>query len=51
MEKMRQYEKHEINRFRKYCEERINRFLKDDYRTSLPFQPLGRIYRTVMYVI
>lgn len=46
---MKAYEKHEILRFRKYCEERINRFMKDDNRTSLQFQPLDRIYRTVMY--
>lgn len=50
MEKVQEYEKREIIKFRKYCEERVNRFTKDDNRKSLQFQPLHRIYRTVVYV-
>lgn len=50
MQKVQEYEKREIMKFRKFCEERINRFTKDDNRKSIQFQPLPRIYRTVVYV-
>lgn len=50
LEKVQEYEKREIMKFRKFCEERINRFTKDDKRKSLQFQPLSRIYRTVVWV-
>lgn len=50
IEKVQEYERREIMKFRKFCEERINRFTKDDNRKSLQFQPLSRIYRTVVYV-
>lgn len=48
MEKHRLHEKHELLRFRKYCEDRIDRFVKDDNRKSLQFQSLNKFYRTVM---
>lgn len=48
LENQQAYEKREIIKFRKYCEERVNRFIVDDNRFSLQFQPLHRIYRTVV---
>lgn len=42
-------EKQELNRFRKYVEDRIGRFLKDE-RKFIEFQPLDTVYRAVMYV-
>lgn len=47
---MRNKQREELNRFRKYAEERINRFLNDD-RKCLPFQPLDRAYRTIIHDI
>lgn len=48
LEKQKAYEKHEMSRFRSYCEERINRFMKDEKRKSLPFQTLNRFYRAIV---
>lgn len=48
LEKQQDYEKREMAKFRKYCEERINRFMKDEKRKSLQFQPLNRFYRSIV---
>lgn len=49
-EKLKNKQREELNRFRKYAEERINRFLNDE-RKSLQFQPLDRAYRTIIHEI
>lgn len=36
-----------MNKFQKYVEERIGRFVKDE-RKSIQFQPLDKIYRAIM---
>lgn len=46
-EKARQFSKNEMNKFQKYVEERIGRFVKDE-RKSIQFQPLDKIYRAIM---
>lgn len=46
-ENMKKRERDELDRFRKYAEERITRFLNDD-RKHLQFQPLDRAYRSIM---
>lgn len=46
-EKARQYSKNEMNKFQKFVEERIGRFVNDD-RKSIAFQPLDKIYRAIM---
>lgn len=48
LEKQQAYEKHELARFRTYCEERIGRFVKDEKRKYMQFQPLNRFYRSVV---
>lgn len=48
LEKQQDYEKREMAKFRKYCEERVNRFMKDEKRKSLQFQPLNRFYRSIV---
>lgn len=48
LEKQQAYEKHEMAKFRRYCEERVNRFMKDENRKSLQFQPLNRFYRSIV---
>lgn len=48
LEKQQAYEKREMAKFRCYCEERINRFMKDENRKSLQFQPLNRFYRSIV---
>lgn len=48
LEKQQAYEKREMAKFRSYCEERVNRFMKDEKRKSLQFQPLNRFYRSIV---
>lgn len=48
LEKQQDYEKREMAKFRNYCEERVNRFMKDEKRKSLQFQPLNRFYRSIV---
>lgn len=48
LEKQQEYEKREMAKFRNYCEERVNRFIKDEKRKSLQFQPLNRFYRAIV---
>ena len=48
IEKMKNHQKHELNRFRKYAEERLNRFRKDEKRLFMQFQPLDKMYRTIV---
>lgn len=50
LEKQQAYEKRELAKFRSYCEERVNRFIKDEKRKSLQFQPLNQFYRSIVYV-
>lgn len=49
-EKLRIKEKEELNRFRKYAGERIARFAKDE-RKFIEFQPLDKVYRTIIHDI
>lgn len=39
----------ELNRFRKYVEERIDRFSKDK-RKFISFSPMEKVYRTIVLV-
>ena len=48
LEKQQDYEKREMAKFRNYCEERVNRFMKDEKRKLLQFQPLNRFYRSIV---
>lgn len=48
LEKQQAYEKREMAKFRTFCEERVNRFMKDDNRKSLQFQILNRFYRSIV---
>lgn len=48
IEKMRNREKEELNRFRQFVEERIDRISKDDSRKFIQFQPLDKVYRSVV---
>ncbi|XP_030380623.1 sperm-associated antigen 7 [Scaptodrosophila lebanonensis] len=50
MERMQNKQKEELLRFRKYVEERMGRFSKDD-RTYLEFQPLDKVHRSVIHEI
>ncbi|XP_031638301.1 sperm-associated antigen 7 [Contarinia nasturtii] len=49
VEKQQEYEKREMAKFRAYCEERVNRFIKDENRKFLQFQPLNRFYRSIVH--
>lgn len=46
-EKMRAQEKAELSRFRKYVEDRVDRFSKDD-RKYIEFETMDKIYRGIM---
>lgn len=48
---MRNKERDELNRFRKYAEERLGRLVKDPVRTYMEFQPLDKVHRTVVHDI
>lgn len=50
MERMQNKQKEELLRFRKYVEERMGRFAKDD-RTCIEFQPLDKVHRSVIHEI
>uniref|UniRef100_U5EK95 R3H domain-containing protein n=1 Tax=Corethrella appendiculata TaxID=1370023 RepID=U5EK95_9DIPT len=43
------HEREKLNHFRKYCEERIGRLIKDPNRNFMEFQPLDKVYRTVVH--
>ncbi|XP_049291717.1 sperm-associated antigen 7 homolog [Anopheles funestus] len=53
----RQYEteknkqREELNRFRSYVEERLGRFMKDDNRHYMEFQPLDQVHRSIVHDI
>ncbi|KAL5285758.1 SPAG7 family protein [Megaselia abdita] len=47
---MKRKEKEEIIRFRKYVEDRVNRFAKDQ-RHFIEFQPLERLHRTIIHEV
>lgn len=49
-EKQRERVQQDLQRFRKFCEERIDRFVKNGERKSIQFQPLSKFYRSVMWV-
>ncbi len=48
---MKSREKEELNRFRLFVEERIDRISKDDKRKFIQFQPLDKVYRSVVWVV
>ncbi|XP_016976034.1 sperm-associated antigen 7 [Drosophila rhopaloa] len=50
MERMQNKQKEELLRFRKYVDERMGRFAKDD-RQSIEFQPLDKVHRSVIHEI
>ncbi|KAH8317691.1 hypothetical protein KR074_005024 [Drosophila pseudoananassae] len=50
MERMQNKQKEELLRFRKYVEERMGRFAKDD-RLCIEFQPLDKVHRSVIHEI
>ncbi|XP_063696712.1 sperm-associated antigen 7 [Culicoides brevitarsis] len=49
-EQIKNKQRKELERFRKYAEERISRFLNDE-RKHLQFQPLDRAYRSIIHDI
>lgn len=51
MQKMRDFQKDDLNRFRKYAEERLDRLSRDPKRPSMQFQPLDKVYRSVVFVV
>lgn len=51
LEMMRNKERDELNRFRKYAEERLGRLVKDPERTYMEFQPLDKVHRSVVHDI
>jgi R3H domain len=48
MEQQQEHEKKELTRYRRYVEERISRFLKDE-RHCLPFPPTDRMHRSIVH--
>lgn len=46
-EQLKEKQRKELERFRRWSEERISRFLNDE-RKCLQFQPLDRAYRSIM---
>ncbi|XP_055912414.1 sperm-associated antigen 7 [Eupeodes corollae] len=50
LELMKIKEKEEINRFRKYAQERIDRFSKDE-RRYIEFQPMDKVYRSIIHEV
>ncbi|XP_041566589.1 sperm-associated antigen 7 [Drosophila elegans] len=50
MERMQNKQKEELLRFRKYVDERMGRFAKDD-RQCIEFQPLDKVHRSVIHEI
>ncbi|XP_017859134.1 PREDICTED: sperm-associated antigen 7 [Drosophila arizonae] len=50
VERLQNKQKEELLRFRKYVEERMGRFAKDD-RTYIEFQPLDKVHRSVIHEI
>ncbi|XP_053663493.1 sperm-associated antigen 7 [Anopheles marshallii] len=44
-------QREELNRFRSYVEERLGRFMKDDNRFYMEFQPLDQVYRSIVHDI
>ncbi|XP_052893306.1 sperm-associated antigen 7 [Anopheles moucheti] len=44
-------QREELNRFRSYVEERLGRFIKDDNRCYMEFQPLDQVYRSIVHDI
>ncbi|XP_055621692.1 sperm-associated antigen 7 homolog [Toxorhynchites rutilus septentrionalis] len=51
LEQMKNKERDELNRFRKYAEERLGRLVKDSNRRFMEFQPLDKVHRTVVHDI
>lgn len=51
LEKHRNKERDELNRFRKYAEERLGRLIKDPNRPYMEFQPLDKVHRSVVHDI
>lgn len=48
MEKIQNHQKEELGRFRVYAEERLERFGRDEKRTSMKFQTLDKVHRTIV---
>ncbi|XP_053949549.1 sperm-associated antigen 7 homolog [Anastrepha ludens] len=49
-ERIKNKHKEELNRFRKYVEDRIERFAKDD-RPHIEFQPLDKVHRAIIHEV
>lgn len=48
MEKAQAKHKCELNSFRKFAEERLERFRRDEKRKSMQFQTLDKVLRTIV---
>uniref|UniRef100_A0A182M0H5 R3H domain-containing protein n=1 Tax=Anopheles culicifacies TaxID=139723 RepID=A0A182M0H5_9DIPT len=44
-------QREELNRFRSYVEERLGRFMKDNKRRYMEFQPLDQVHRSIVHDI
>lgn len=51
LEQHRNKERDELNRFRKYAEERLGRLIRDPTRPYMEFQPLDKVHRSVVHDI
>ncbi|XP_073830441.1 sperm-associated antigen 7 [Musca autumnalis] len=49
-ERIKNKQKEELLRFRKYVEERVGRFAKDD-RPHIEFQPLDKVHRSIIHEV
>ncbi|XP_058461137.1 sperm-associated antigen 7 [Malaya genurostris] len=51
LEMLRNKERDELNRFRKFAEDRLGRLIKDSNRHYMEFQPLDKVHRSVVHDI
>ncbi|XP_058826633.1 sperm-associated antigen 7-like [Topomyia yanbarensis] len=51
LEMLRNKERDELNRFRKFVEDRLGRLVKDSNRHYMDFQPLDKVHRSVVHDI
>ncbi|XP_053688529.1 sperm-associated antigen 7 [Sabethes cyaneus] len=51
IEMLKNKERDELNRFRRYAEERLARLVKDPVRQYMEFQPLDKVHRSVVHDI
>ncbi|XP_026480295.1 sperm-associated antigen 7-like [Ctenocephalides felis] len=51
LEKRQNAEKENLRKFRIKVEEKINQFLKDDTKTKYEFQPMDKIFRSIIHEV